>query len=567
TGRSGNRGRCAYCCRQTFETEAGKNLPFAMKDFAVGKHLDELLAAGVSSLKIEGRMKSPAYVGAVTDFYRRRMDRGLSKKQQLELLTDIQTIFGRASTDLYLKNADTNPIDPTTNGHRGAVIGTIQSIRPEFGGHWLGFKTGRALQRHDGLKIELPGTQEPFSFFATEIRLRNDRSKKLKFEVDAGADIEVRLPEHHPYLESGWTVYCSASQEVRQRYGFEAPRPGTYRQRKLFDATVELTATGITVRSGQTEIQIEEPLSEARNPEKTVEAIQKSFSKTGDTEWKVDQLGIQDNGLFAPASVMNEARRQLLEKMSESLSATKQQDHFRRMEDLVRIPVEPDGKEHWSIKLRDRSLLNDLTGEELSRIEVVDDIPVIQRGRNNGPKPAATEIDDSTRPLEVANVGALHSFRKCTNLTADWPLYTLNSEAAAQWQELGIQQMVLSPEDTGDNMKALLRLLGDRAIVPIYQHTPLMISATRPESGDALSDRHSKPMRIEKSGDQFVLIYEEPFCLIRHINELKAAGARRFRIDLTYGIHDAAQAAGIIRNLFAGNNISDSHNGNYARTL
>jgi hypothetical protein len=81
-GRSGNRGRCAYCCRQTFSqgrqdggeppvppASSGHNpyrshpagskiLPFSMKDFAVGPHLDQLLDAGVTSLKIEGRMRS-----------------------------------------------------------------------------------------------------------------------------------------------------------------------------------------------------------------------------------------------------------------------------------------------------------------------------------------------------------------------------------------------------------------------------------------------------------------------------------------------------------------------------
>ncbi|MDH3981568.1 MAG: U32 family peptidase, partial [Kiritimatiellaceae bacterium] len=72
--RSGNRGRCAYCCRQKFDDDGENKLPFAMKDFAIGEHFDELLSTGVTSLKIEGRMKSPEYVGAVTDFYRQRLE-------------------------------------------------------------------------------------------------------------------------------------------------------------------------------------------------------------------------------------------------------------------------------------------------------------------------------------------------------------------------------------------------------------------------------------------------------------------------------------------------------------
>ena len=58
-GRSGNRGRCAYCCRQPFESGGETTLPFSMKDFSAAAHLPELISAGVASLKIEGRMKSP----------------------------------------------------------------------------------------------------------------------------------------------------------------------------------------------------------------------------------------------------------------------------------------------------------------------------------------------------------------------------------------------------------------------------------------------------------------------------------------------------------------------------
>jgi collagenase-like PrtC family protease len=169
--------------------------------------------------------------------------------------------------------------------------------------------------------------------------------------------------------------------------------------------------------------------------------------------------------------------------------------------------------------------------------------------------------------VEIANVGALYAFRNSTDLTADWPLYTLNSEAAEQWKELGIQQNVLSPEDTGDNLKALLHILGDRAIVPIYQHTPLMISATRPDSRQTLTNRDIRNLRIEQNGGQYILIYEEPFSLIEHLDELRAAGARNFRIDLSYGVHNPTDAARILRNVFAGESIPGSHDGNYNRTL
>ena len=73
--RSGNRGRCAYCCRLAYTDAAGvRSLPFSMRDLRLDDSLDALRGAGVASLKIEGRMKSPLYVASVTSHYRQLLD-------------------------------------------------------------------------------------------------------------------------------------------------------------------------------------------------------------------------------------------------------------------------------------------------------------------------------------------------------------------------------------------------------------------------------------------------------------------------------------------------------------
>ena len=64
--RSGNRGKCPYCCRQQFDS----SYPFSMKDLRLGEDVRKLADAGVASLKIEGRMKSALYVASVTKYYR-----------------------------------------------------------------------------------------------------------------------------------------------------------------------------------------------------------------------------------------------------------------------------------------------------------------------------------------------------------------------------------------------------------------------------------------------------------------------------------------------------------------
>lgn len=112
-GRSGNRGRCAGPCRLEYD---GKKL-LSMKDMCSLGSLPELYQAGVSSLKIEGRMKSPTYVAGVTSVYRKYLDRlyelisegGLKdglrpEKADLRLLSEVFDRGGSTEGYLYRQN-------------------------------------------------------------------------------------------------------------------------------------------------------------------------------------------------------------------------------------------------------------------------------------------------------------------------------------------------------------------------------------------------------------------------------------------------------------------------------
>ena len=95
-GRSGNRGECAQPCRLPY---AG-GYPLSLKDLALAEHITELIELGVSSLKIEGRMKSPEYVRDVTRIYRRLLDeRRNATPDEMRTLSEI---FSRGGfTDGY----------------------------------------------------------------------------------------------------------------------------------------------------------------------------------------------------------------------------------------------------------------------------------------------------------------------------------------------------------------------------------------------------------------------------------------------------------------------------------
>src|SRR5262245_12368482 len=177
----GRRGKCAYSCRDSYEV-AGAPLtlrdgspvkrdpragfPFSMKDLALPDHVPALRAAGVSCFKVEGRKKSPLYVATTTDYYRKLIDGSLAAEERPAREAEMQTVFSRPWTRLFVQShKDKGVADRDAVGHRGTPVGRVEAVHaagtPE---PRLRFRTGRALQRHDGLQIDLPVLGKPFGF-------------------------------------------------------------------------------------------------------------------------------------------------------------------------------------------------------------------------------------------------------------------------------------------------------------------------------------------------------------------------------------------------------------------
>ncbi len=107
-GRSGNRGVCAQPCRMKYNG----TYPLSLKDMCLANHITDILASGVASLKLEGRMKSPAYVYRVVSIYRRLLDQ--TRNASNEEMRELADIFSRGGfTDGYY-----------TENISGAMLGT-----------------------------------------------------------------------------------------------------------------------------------------------------------------------------------------------------------------------------------------------------------------------------------------------------------------------------------------------------------------------------------------------------------------------------------------------------------
>ena len=144
-GKSANRGMCTQACRRLYNAEIPGNLTtgyyFSPCDLELINHVPELMEAGVDSFKIEGRMKSAEYVGAVTAAYRYVMDHWQNDRKGAiaEGKRILSTDFARSKTDYWygfksvgegVEEAGAKILNPKQAGGTGIYLGKIMSTRP-----------------------------------------------------------------------------------------------------------------------------------------------------------------------------------------------------------------------------------------------------------------------------------------------------------------------------------------------------------------------------------------------------------------------------------------------------
>ncbi len=553
--RSGNRGKCAYCCRLAYTDALGaRALPFSMRDLRLDDSLAALRDAGVASLKIEGRMKSALYVSTVTSHYRELLDGRPSTTTR----ADLETVFSRRTTQLYFAGypksathqSPTNVIDPSSLGHLGTPIGTVKRLTKDREGRtWLRLHTSRALERHDGLQFLAEGGK-PFGFGITDLRVALSRT--TVFSVRAGSDVEILVPSVRPgdraavdpltHIVPGATVFCSASNEVKRRFPVPSFRPSDYEAGTPIDLTVTLAPSGISLVARVPDLALEAThsvplaLTPSQHPERTEEAVRRAFARLGGTNWSLGAFTLVDPGhLFAPASMLNDARRLLVEKLDAARLAARaatvrdalldirsaapapstaaREDALLRVRDLPPPPARV-------LKLRlDQALPEDATSyDELvialghrsgkdaeaallarasalrAQAEAAGDaapalrlaLPVFTREREFNALRTTVKhlVKAGLTAWEAADLATLRLLRTLglDDLTADWTLYGFNSAARATLAELGVKRVVLSPENSFENLTAAA---AEHTPLPApefldRQSTPLFLSLTRP---------------------------------------------------------------------------------------
>lgn len=307
-GRSANRGACAQMCRLPYDLldEDGNTLLhkkhlLSLKDFDASHHLLEMIDAGISSFKIEGRLKDINYVKNITSYYRRKFDAILegsprrassSGKTTLFFEPNPKKTFYRGATDYFLEGRKRDIWSFDTPKSLGEPIGKVKDIWRNA----LSLNTKSVIANGDGLcYLNKKGEFEGF-------RVNKVESGRL-------------LPLTMPKIEKETLVYRNAD------VVFERILAGKTADRKIaidikvqtLNNKLKITITDSDNISTSFETEISGEL--ANNPDKMLDTWRTQLSKLGGTifESHTIDLSALNNPLFIPVSQIAEWRRQLVE--------------------------------------------------------------------------------------------------------------------------------------------------------------------------------------------------------------------------------------------------------------
>ena len=321
-GRSANRGECAQFCRLAFDLvdANGESIVedrhlLSLRDMNRADYLEEMIDAGVTSMKIEGRLKDVSYVKNITAFYRQRLDAIISRRKDLcrsSLGTSTYTFapdpaksFNRGFTDYFLHGRTSAPIwNFNTPKAMGEMVGHMKETRRDRGGlyiivsstsvfhngdgfcftdsegHLQGFRINRAEGNHLYIQSPLPDLK---------------KGTPLYRNYDAAFEGLLSKPSADRRIAVKWTITDKQTDEAESNIGF----------------TFTLTEEDDTTRS----LFVAHPHEPARTPQ--ADNIRTQLTRLGNTIYAADPNDVSidfSENWFLPSSLLSDIRRRLTEK-------------------------------------------------------------------------------------------------------------------------------------------------------------------------------------------------------------------------------------------------------------
>lgn len=535
-GRSGNRGECVGCCRLPYQlSENGKrittdgNYLLSTKELNTLNNLNELIELGIDSFKIEGRMKSPSYVGYVTKCARRIIDAYYEGKTSIltkEEEINLKKLFNRGFTKGYLFDEE-NIMNTKSPNHQGIEIGTVIEVKRNK----IKIKLIKdSLHQEDGIRFKNANVGMIVNHLYNEKGLLiNEINKGNICYLDKKDNIKVG----DILLK---TIDSELTKEIKQ-----------YKEKKI-NVTMKAickigTAIKIEMTDGENQVsKTGEIVEKALKQKVDTQSIKRQLSKLGNTPYTLDKLEIDsDNNIFIRLSTLNEIRRFLTEELTNMRKKKKVHDVV-----IKRTTVEETIKSTFSEKysihalVRTESQLKACLEHHVESIYVTD-YELYKKYRNK--KNIYYRIDRvnyeepifTKEKLLVGDLGSAYLYSKENNVVTDYYLNIVNHASIKALRNLNVERVTISVELNDDRIKDLMEKVGEKERVEmiIYGRVELMI--TKHYLGEykcSLIDKYNHQYPVMYKNNLSHIFAHEVINKIEKMNNYHSLGITNYRIEL-----------------------------------
>lgn len=527
--RSGNRGECAGLCRCPYDLLKDNEVILkdkyllSPKELNTTNDIEKIKKSKIYSLKIEGRMKSPEYVGYVTSLYRKLLDNENYKIKESEIF-NLKSLYNRGFTKGYLfSNTDQEFISLNSSNHQGVKIGTVLEIKKDK----IKIKLTHELNQEDAIRFP-NGTGMYVNFLYNEkMKLMNHGNKNEIIYVDN----KVRLKEIGDiYL----TINRKLNEEIKNVALKKIKIKGNIYAHQNEKLIVQYKDDNHLVEYIGQEIEpsISSPISKER--------ITEVLSKLGNTPFILEDLQMDiDSNIFIPIGYLNEIRRNLIKE-------------------LIAKRIEPKRKKQIKIEKKEfQNKTNTYKISALARNEEqvktlinlkIEDIYVTKEELYNKYKEKGIYLrlnrilnqhpNYQQEKLLIGETGSL-LYAKNNVVVSDYYLNVVNSSYVNFLESLKVKRVTLSPELNLERIKLISKHTKNVELeVIIYGRIEYMIMKYNLKNNMQLEDskyelRDKNKRKYPILNDTYThLMMEQPMNLMTNIKELKKIGIKVFRLEL-----------------------------------
>ena len=472
-GRSGNRGECVGACRLPYKLfENGKEIItsgkylLSTKSLCTINNIDKLIDSGISSFKIEGRMKSKEYVGYITRLYREKIDEYYLKNNYIvdeKEIENIKKLYNRELSNGYLfDNYGNGIINIKTSNHIGILLGYVNKIDNKK----IYIKLVNDINQEDGIRFDDEKGMIVNKLYNEKGLLVNHLNKGDILILDNKIDLKNAKIVRK-------TIDSKLCEEINK-----------YKERKIpisinFEAIIDKPLNIIVNDGINTVSLLGSTVEKANNSPTSLERVKEQLEKLGNTVfYSIDTKIEMDDNVFIPIKEINELRREALDNLKEK------REYYSTYEPVINnynniIPIKENDHLTISVLVRNENQLNYALINKLDYI-YTDNYELYKKYKRESVYYRTPRVSKNIKNIKddnllITELGGVYKYSKDNNINTDYFLNVVNSYNINYLKNSGVKRVTLSPEVSLESIK----LLKDKSNVDLYIYGRVELMITK----------------------------------------------------------------------------------------